>query len=109
MNTLNAFLVALGGTVAIAAGILILLIATETVSSGLIPGDVFDSELAAITGETGAELRKYVWRLLALVESWKVRNSGIATPQAGLGQGTVRAHSQAMTVASPPFGSLALG
>ena len=67
MNTLNAFLVALGGTVAIAAGILILLIATETVSSGLIPGDVFDSELAAITGETGAELWKYVGIALALI------------------------------------------
>jgi hypothetical protein len=109
MNAFNAFLATLGGVAAIAAGIFILLVVTKTVSSGLIPGDVFDSELAAITGETGAELRKYVWRLLALVESWKVRNSGIATPQAGLGQGTVRAHSQAMTVASPPFGSLALG
>ena len=83
---MNANNTALGGTVAIAPGIPILLIATGTVSSGLIPGDVFDSELAAITGETGAELRKYVWRLLALVESSKVRNSGIATPQAGLGR-----------------------
>ena len=60
MNTLNAFLVALGGTVAIAAGILILLIATETVSSGLIPGDVFDSE-------AGAELWEYVGIASALI------------------------------------------
>ena len=35
--------------------------------------------------------------------------SGMRTPQAGLGQGMVRAHSQAITVASPPSGSLIFG
>ena len=33
----------------------------------------------------------------------------MATPQAGLGHGTVRAHSHAMTVASVPSGSFAVG
>ena len=35
--------------------------------------------------------------------------SGMGTAQAGLGQGTVRVHSQAMTVASVPSDNLALG
>ena len=35
--------------------------------------------------------------------------SGISAPHAGLGQVTVRAQSQAMTVASPPLGSFAFG
>src|SRR4051794_17904214 len=37
-----------------------------------------------------------------LVESANDRTSGIAQPHAGLGHFTVRAHSQAITVASPP-------
>ena len=44
-----------------------------------------------------------------LVEIWKVLINGIATPQAGLGQGMVLAHSQAITEASLPSGSLAVG
>src|SRR5581483_6414690 len=48
-------------------------------------------------------------RLPGLVDRSNERTSGIRAPQAGLGQVTVRAQSQAMTVASPPSGSLALG
>jgi len=50
--------------------------------------------------------------LPALVESQNLLASGIVAPQAGLGHFTVRAHSQAMTVASPPpysFGSRTFG
>ena len=45
-------------------------------------------------------------------ESQNELTNGIFAPQAGLGHVTVRAHSQAITVASPPpysFGSVTLG
>src|SRR6266566_5755204 len=47
-----------------------------------------------------------------LVESQKERTIGSCAPHAGLGHLTVRAHSQAMTVASPPpyfLGNCTLG
>src|SRR5680860_126904 len=40
--------------------------------------------------------------LFFFLESQNDRTRGISAPQAGLGQVTVRAHSQAITVASPP-------
>ena len=67
MNAFNAFLAILGGTAAIAAGLFILLVVTETVSSGLVPGSVFDSELAAMADETGAALWTYAGIVLALI------------------------------------------
>ena len=67
MNAFNAFLATLGGAAAIAAGIFTLLVVTKTVSSSLIPGSVFDSELAAMTDETGAALWTYVGIAVALI------------------------------------------
>lgn len=46
--------------------------------------------------------------LPAFVQSANDRTSGICAPQAGFGQRTVRAHIQAITVASPPPSSGAL-
>src|SRR5947209_1336826 len=80
------------------------------VPSGAVPSPVRTSKRTVLavrstTGSTQAFLP-------GLVESQNERTRGIRAPQAGLGQITVRAHSQAMTVASPPpcsFGSLTFG
>ena len=87
MIAFNTFLVTLGGTAAIAAGVFILLVVTETVPSEVIPGGVFDSELGAMAEETGAALWTYAGVALALIAAgmavlaWEFRHlTRAATP-----------------------------
>ena len=67
MIAFNTFLVTLGGTAAIAAGVFILLVVTETVPPEVLPGGVFDLELGAMADETGAALWTFAGIALALI------------------------------------------
>ena len=67
MNFLNGLLVTFGSLVLVAAGIFIVLIASEAISPHVIPGGAFDSELAAIASETGSGMWAYVGAAIVLV------------------------------------------
>ena len=67
MNVLNGLLVTLGSLVLVAAGIMMVLIASEVVSPNVIPGGAFDSELANIASATGSGLWGYVGAAIALI------------------------------------------
>ena len=67
MNLLNGLLVSLVSLVLIAAGILMVLIASEAVSPTVIPGGAFDAELIDIAIATGSGLWAYVGAAIVLI------------------------------------------
>ena len=67
MNFLNGLLATLGSLVLVAAGIMMVLIASEAVSPNVIPGGAFDSELADVASATGAGMWGYVGAAIALI------------------------------------------
>ena len=67
MNLVNGLLVSLGSLVLIAAGILMVLIASEAVSPTVIPGGAFDAELFDVAIATGSGLWAYVGSGIALI------------------------------------------
>ena len=67
MNLLNGILVSLGSLVFIAAGIIMVLIASEAVSPTVIPGGAFDAELFDIAIATGSGLWAYVGAAIVLI------------------------------------------
>ena len=58
MNAVNRLLVTLGALASIAVGVLILLVATQTLAADVVPVPILQQQLAGLTGDTGAAL----WR-----------------------------------------------
>ena len=67
MNFLNGLLATIGSLVLVAAGIMMVLIASEAISPNVIPGGAFDSELADVASATGSGLWTYVGAAIVLI------------------------------------------
>ena len=67
MNFLNGFLVTAGSLVLVAAGVMMVLIASEAVSPTVIPDGAFDAELVDIATATGSGLWAYVGAAIVLI------------------------------------------